>query len=372
MEKDKTVRVAIIGASYLQLPLILKAKELHYETHVFAWECNDVGEKCADYFYPISITEKERILEKCIDIKIDGIISIASDLAMLTVNYVAGNMNLTCNTMDCTIKSTNKSIMRKSFLECQDPSPWSKKYTSFDDVNIEELEFPVVVKPCDRSGSRGITMLESSQDLKEAFFKAMNESFQKEILIEEFIKGDEYSIECISFEGQHTCLAITKKHTTGAPNFIETGHEEPSGLGEEKCEEIIEIVFHALDSLGIQYGASHSEVIITPNNNVKIIEIGGRMGGDCIGSHLVYYSTGYDYVKMVLQISLGKSPEFIKDFEGKPVAVKYIFNQDDLNSLEKLKQEHNDSIIYISKIDISSSKKITDSSNRLGCYVYYL
>ena len=90
-------KLAIIGASYLQLPLILKAKDLGLETHVFAWAAGDVGEEAADHFYPISITEKDLILEECRKIGISGICSIASDLAVLTVNYVAENMGLTGN-----------------------------------------------------------------------------------------------------------------------------------------------------------------------------------------------------------------------------------------------------------------------------------
>ena len=86
--------LAIIGASYLQLPLIEKAKEMGYTTHVFAWAAGDVGETAADYFYPISIVEKEEILQKCRQIGICGICSIASDLAMVTVNYVSEMMGL--------------------------------------------------------------------------------------------------------------------------------------------------------------------------------------------------------------------------------------------------------------------------------------
>ena len=108
-------RLAIIGASYLQLPLIEKARFMGYETHVFAWAADDVGEKAADYFYPISIVEKEQILEKCQAIGICGICSIASDLASVTVNYVANAMRLCGNSMECTMKSNNKYLMRQAF-----------------------------------------------------------------------------------------------------------------------------------------------------------------------------------------------------------------------------------------------------------------
>ena len=118
-------KLAIIGASYLQLPLIRKAKSLGFETHVFAWAVNDVGEAEADFFYPISIVEKDQILEKCKEIGICGICSIASDLASITVNYVADKMGLVGNSMDATMKSTNKHLMRLAFEEFGDPSPKS-------------------------------------------------------------------------------------------------------------------------------------------------------------------------------------------------------------------------------------------------------
>ena len=95
-------KLAIIGASYLQLPLIKKAKARGIETHVFAWNCGDVVEKEADFFYPISIIEKKQILDKCKEIGVHGICSIASDLAIVTVNYVAEHMNLVGNSIACT------------------------------------------------------------------------------------------------------------------------------------------------------------------------------------------------------------------------------------------------------------------------------
>ena len=118
-------KIAIIGASYLQEPLISKAKDMGIETHVFAWACNDVGENLADYFYPISVVEKEEILSKCQEIGIDGICSIASDLAVVTVNYVAENMGLAGNGTYNTSLSTNKHNMRIAFTENGDPSPRS-------------------------------------------------------------------------------------------------------------------------------------------------------------------------------------------------------------------------------------------------------
>ena len=173
--------LAIIGASYLQEPLIRKAKEMGIITHVFAWAADDVGEKIADFFYPISIVEKENILQKCQEIGIDGICSIASDLAVVTVNYVAEKMGLIGNSMESTLLSTNKHNMRKAFEENGDPSPRSIMVRSADEV-LEDLQYPVIVKPLDRSGSRGIFKLFDSARLNEAITEAENQGFIKNAL----------------------------------------------------------------------------------------------------------------------------------------------------------------------------------------------
>ena len=152
-------KLAIIGANDFQRQLILKAKEMGLETHVFAWEDGAVGKADADFFYPISIIEKDQILEKCKEIKIDGICSIASDLAVLTVNYVAEKLGLNSNSIDCSKIATNKFFMRQAFKNNGDPIPKFKVVSENTSYDIKDFSFPLIVKPTDRSGSRGITQI---------------------------------------------------------------------------------------------------------------------------------------------------------------------------------------------------------------------
>lgn len=363
------MNIAIIGASYLQLPLIKKAKELGYTTHIFAWAANDVGEREADYFHPISIIEKDAILEECRKLNICGICSIASDVAVITVNYVAEKMGLPGNRIASTGKCTNKHLMREAFEAGGDPSPKSIEVDGTTDLKQLKLTWPVIVKPTDRSGSRGIFKLESPEGLEEAVHKSMEESFEKKALVEEYVDGQEYSVEHISYEGNHHFLAMTLKHTTGAPHFIETGHLEPAPVDEATLERVKKVVSHALDTLEIQNGASHAEIKIDAAGVIKIIEIGARMGGDCIGSHLVQYSTGYDFVRMVVDVACGKAPVFEK--VCKPMAVEsvFIFTEEDVREFEELKKSHPDAILDIVDYHPENIGHITDSSNRAGCYI---
>lgn len=299
-------KIVIIGANSFQNPLILKAKEMGLETHVFAWKSGDIGEKTADYFYPISITEKEKILEKCKKIKPKAIASIGSDLAVLTVNYLAEELGLVGNDNSNSLICTNKYEMRKAFRKANVKVPKFEKVSNDSEINVKNFEMPVIVKPTDRSGSRGITLVEDMDKLKEAVKNAIANSFEKKAIIEEFIRGNEYSCECISYKGKHHFLAITKKFTTGAPHFIETGHIEPSDLTEDEEKIVKEEVFKALDALKIKNGPSHTEFKIDSNGKIGIIEIGARMGGDCIGSDLVQISTGYDFLKLTIDVAMRK------------------------------------------------------------------
>lgn len=361
-------KLAIIGASYLQNPLILKAKEMGLETHVFAWQCGDIGETTADYFYPISIVEKDEIAQKCREIGIDGIVTIATDLGVITVNYVANQLGLPGNTMECTALSTNKHLMRGAFEKCGDPSPRSIQVTGVQEAGQLALTYPIIVKPTDRSGSRGIFKLESPDGLEAAVNAAMAQGFEKKALAEEFAEGREYSVECVSFDGEHHFLAMTQKYNTGAPHFIETGHLEPAQVSEETLQQVKQVVFHALNTLKIRNGASHSEVKIDSEGNIRIIEIGGRMGGDCIGSDLVFLSTGIDFVKAVIQIALGQEPDGLEAVRNKAAGIRFVFSQKDLDALERLKCEHPEYLVREDNMQPVCGE-VADSSARFGAYL---
>lgn len=363
--------VVIIGANEYQNCLIEKAKERGYETHVFAWRSGAVGESTADFFYPVSITDRQTILRVCSYIKPVGIASIGSDLAVPTVNYVAQRMGLTANSVYCGRISTKKHLMREAFRRGGDPSPRSIPVTSGEEIPrsiVEQWKFPLIVKPSDRSGSRGITKIDGIGGLAEALEEALRQSLEKKAVIEEFAEGREYSVEFISWQGKHTFLALTEKFTTGAPHFIETGHLQPAEMDEKSTCRIIEVISHALDTLKIQYGASHAEIKIDEKGTISIIEIGSRMGGDFIGSDLTYLSTGMDYVGMVLDIACGKEPDFTPLKTPEYAFVRFLFHERDRSLYEQIKAEH-PRAIYRADVSGKNTGTVTDSSSRPGYYI---
>lgn len=361
-------KLAIIGASYLQRPLVEKCKEMGVYSICFAWEEGAVCKDLCDKFYPISTIDKDAILKVCLEEKIDGITTIASDVATLTVNYVAEKMGLIGNSDKYSQTATNKYLMRQCFMEHNVPSP---KFCLTDGVIPEiakTFTYPVIVKPTDRSGSRGVEKVEKESALKEAIDRACKESFQQKAVIEEFVEGREISVESISFEGKHHILQITDKVTTEAPFFVELEHHQPSSLPDDIKSRVREIVLNALNALHIQYGASHSELKITKDGVIRVIEIGARMGGDFIGSNLVRLSTGYDFLKGVIQVALG-------DFEEPVISENsysgvYFLCEETKHLLPIIQNWRSYQEIVEAEVTDSELRHIECSADRSGYFIY--
>lgn len=337
-------------------------------TICFAWREGATCAEICDKFYPISIIEKESILRICQEERIDGITTIASDTATVTVNYVASRMGLISNPDNYSETCTNKFKMRQCFIGADIPSPKFALADSDKASDIEGFKFPLIVKPTDRSGSRGVEKVIDAGHLSDAVKRAQENSFEHKAIIEEFVSGREISVESISFEGRHHILQITDKVTTGEPYFVELEHHQPSSLDEKIQECVKKIVINALNALHIQYGASHSELKITDSNDIYVIEIGARMGGDFIGSHLVQLSTGYDFVRGVIEVALGSfTPPLISQNKCSGVfflcketewLLPYIINSEDYSQVVK------------SEITDKELRDVSCSADRSGYLVY--
>ena len=361
-------KLAIIGASYLQMPIVKKAKEMGIATICFAWEEGAVCKDIADQFYPISIIDKEAILQKCQEAGIDAITTIASDTAVVTVNYVASRMGLISNPDDYSETTSNKYLMRQCFMASNVPSP---KFTLADNDNeysIKGFKFPLIIKPTDRSGSRGVEKVLDPVQLEDAITRAKKESFEHKAIIEEFVTGREVSVESISYKGKHYILQITDKVTTGAPFFVELEHHQPSSLPDNIKTHIKTIVQHALDALHIQFGASHSELKITEDGDIKVIEIGARMGGDFIGSDLVRLSTGYDFLKGVIDVAFGKFE--VPQITDNKYSGVFFLCKETKNILSFIQNSNQYPEIVRAEVTDQTLRHIECSSDRSGYFIY--
>ncbi len=330
MNRTMKKKVAIIGANEQQNPLILKAKEMGLETHTFAWQTgSDIGEKTSDFFYPISAGNKDDILSKCAELEIDAVISIGSDIAARSAAYVAQQLKLPGNSYEDVRAASNKLTFRKKLAENGIPQP---DYAEIGDVipfdALKSLNYPLVVKPSDRSGARGLSVIADASELISAINTARDISFERKAIVEEYVNGQLYSCECISVNGKHHIVALTQRDVRIIGGRVcEYNHSQPALLPHSVCERMREFVNKILSCLNLGYGAASIEFIVDSDNNVFIVELTPSMYGDYIGTDLVPLSYGYDYTGAVLNIACGNSPAIPSDVPKMRSSVLFTYNE---------------------------------------------
>ena len=309
-------KIAIIGANEPLIPFYKQASKLGYYLVGIAWEKGAVCKKYCDKFYPISFRDKEKVLEVCKNESVDGVLSFSLESALPTVIYVSQSLGLTSNTEECLRLTENKYTMRNAFKCAGIPVPQYYLVANQSELNAITINYPAIVKPVDSGGSQGINKINSEEELLQAYLYAVNYSPTKQVIVEEYIDGREFSVEYISHDAKHYNLQITDKVTSGTPHFIEMSHHQPANINKELAEAIKRMVEKALTALKIENSASHTEIKYNSRGELYIIETGARMGGDYITSDLVRLSTGYDMVKGVIELSTGefKEPQLSSHF----------------------------------------------------------
>lgn len=367
-------KLMILGASILQLPAIEKAKKMGLEVIAVDMNPEAVGFTVEGVKKEvISTIDTESVLVAAREHKIDGIMTLASDMPMRTVAAVAKELELEGVTEETALAATDKGIMRQRLQEFGVPVPAFYKVNTRDEYYqaINKLGVKCIVKPADNSGSRGVDLLsnlEDSQEIEKAYHYSKSFSRNGTIVVEEYMEGPEVSVETLSLAGKCHVIQITDKLTTGAPYFVEMGHNQPSLLPKNIQQQIEKVAKMAVKALGIQNGPSHTEIKVT-SEGPKIVEIGARLGGDNITTHLVPLSTGVDMVEACIRIALGEIPDLESKF-AKASAVRYF----DLSSglIEKIDGvEEAEQLEGIKQISIvhgigENSVEIKSSVDRVG------
>ncbi len=360
----------IIGASVLQLPAIKRAKEMGLKVAVADYDKNAIGIPFADKFYNVSTIDIEGVTKAAEDFKADGIMTLASDMPMRSVAKASKKLGLTAVSFDTAVKATDKGEMIKAFKEHNVPSPWFFIVPDKDALEQikTEIAYPCILKPLDNSGSRGVVLVNNEEKLLESFEYSVSSSRGAGVIIEEYMTGSEVSVEVMAVNGKINILAITDKLTTGAPHFVEMGHSQQSSLSEDIKNQIKDVATRAVKSVGIENGPAHVEIMVT-SKGPKMIELGARMGGDCITTHLVPLSTGIDMIECTINCALGQKPDVTPKFDkGSAIrffdvpcgTIKSISCVEDAENLEGVKE------ITFTKNVGDTVGSINSSTDRVG------
>lgn len=301
-------RLLIIGASVLQVPAMRKAKEMGLYVAVADYNPNAVGITLADEYYNVSTIDEEGIYKVAKAFKADGIMTLATDMPMRSLAYACEKLGLVGLTYESAVKATDKGDMIKTFEAAGVEHPWYKIVPDGEKPIKGSCTFPLITKPTDNSGSRGVMLVHNEDELEKALNYSSENGRRGDVIIEEYMEGPEVSVEIMVSHGVPYVLQITDKLTTGAPHFVEMGHSQPSRLPSEAQSAICDLASRAVLSVGIENGPAHVEIILT-KDGPKMVELGARMGGDCITTHLVPLSTGIDMVGNTINIALGEEPD---------------------------------------------------------------
>ena len=326
-------KMMILGASALQVPAIKKAKEMGYEIILVDYDPDAVGFELADVKLVVSTLDQEEVLKQARIYKPDVVITSTSDGPVRTAAYVNEKLGKQPDlSYEDSLCATIKSYMRERLKECHVPIPQYFVVSNEKEFQnaVQALQGDMIVKPADNAGSRGVVLIKKDaesgktqpEDTLAVYEYSKSNSRNGVVMVEEFMEGEEVSVEAMTVNGETTVVTITDKLTTPPPYFVELGHTEPSRHPAKLQEQIREITKQAVAAIRLQNGPSHTEVKLT-KNGPKIVELAARLGGDFITSRLVPLSTGVDMVGNSVILATGGQIELAKKWD-KGAAIRFI------------------------------------------------
>jgi biotin carboxylase len=329
-----------------------------------------VGMDYADVCYQVSTTDIDGVLNVAAEFQPDGVFTLATDMPVRTAAVCASELGLLGISVDTAWKATDKGKMMECLKKHQIPAPWFRVVSSEEELNQlkQSISYPCVIKPVDSAGSRGVILVHQEKDLEQGFHYSKSASQKGTVIIEEYLRGHEVSVETMTIKGQTHVLAITDKETTGPPHFVEIGHTQPSILDSETKSRVEAVARSAVEAIGIDIGPAHVEIMVT-EDGPKIIELGARLGGDFIATHLIPLSTGLDAVSIAIDVLTGRVPDITpKYYKGS--AIRYLAPKsgviEDIHGVEQAKGIPGVRDVSLMLTVGDMVKNATNSSERFG------
>jgi len=302
MYQDKKA-VLIFGVGPLQQSIINRAKKMGLYT-VGIDPCEDAT--CRDDVDAFEVVGGQDYEGTCAVVEkygIDAIVTAATDKPLVMMARIAGKYGFPFYSVETAQWSTDKFQMKQRF-ELGDV-PHAKGRLVKNGAETADMVYPVIVKPRDNSGSRGVKLCRTKEELEQSMAEALEYSKLDSVLVEEFIEGPEYSIEGLHYDGKSEVIQFTEKKTTEFPYNVELGHIQPANISEENKQKIREIVAKIGKALKFENCPSHTELKIN-ERGIFVIETSPRLGGDYITSTLTPLSTGVNVEDELLRIALGE------------------------------------------------------------------
>ena len=310
-------KILLLGGSTQQIPAIQYAKKQGYFTILCDYLEDNPGQYHADKFYCVSTTDQDAILQIAKDEDISGVVAYASDPAAPVAAYTAELMGLPTNPFRSVKILAYKDLFRQFLKANGFNSPVSASFETYSEL-IECLgmfSLPILIKPVDSSGSKGVSIVDALGNLESAFNTAFSQSRKKRVVVEEFICMDHRFMvggDIFVQGGDVVFLGILNCHRDQSVNpLVPVGKSHPVLLSEDRIARIKQELQKIVDLLRIEFGAFNVEIMFDKHDKLYIIEMGPRNGGNIIPD-LLNMIHGVDLVKATIESAMGNQDAHFK------------------------------------------------------------
>lgn len=313
-------KILLLGGANTQIPSILTAKKMGYYTITCDYLPDNPGHKFADEYHNVSTTDKEAVLALAKELQIDGILAYATDVAAATAAYVSEAMGFPTSPYKSVDILTNKDKFRAFLEENGFCTPRARGYSSVEEAkkDLENFKFPVMVKPVDSAGSKGVARMDDAGQLEELVENALQYSRCKRFIIEEYVEKYRYQIagDGFSVDGKLVFRCFANEHFSNkaASPYVPIGESFPYDMPKEVHEKVHAEIQRLLTLLGMKTQAYNFDIRIDKDYNVYLMEVGPRNGGNMI-AQVIEKATGIPFVEYMLKAAMGEDCSDLKMVE---------------------------------------------------------
>ena len=335
-------KLMLLGGMRYLVPVIEAAHKLGVYVITCDYLPNNIAHKYSDEYCNVSILEKDKVLEKAKELKIDGILSFACDPGVVTAAYVAEKMGLPSSGPYESVEILqNKGKFRKFLTENNFNVPVAKQYTDIETAlnDTEMFNWPVIVKPTDSAGSKGVTKVEEKDKLKDAINYALKFSHSNEFIIEDFLEkvGDSSDCDSFSIDGKLKFVSFsTQKFDENCENpYTPAAFTWPASISKIHQEELTNEIQRLLTLLNMKSSIYNIETRECTNGKAYIMECSPRGGGNRL-AEMIRYMTGVDMITNIVKSALGMELDVIEQKEIKDNWAEIILHSEKEGIFEKL------------------------------------
>lgn len=335
-------KVLLLGGLRYLIPVIETAHQLGYYVITCDYLPGNIAHLYSDEYHNVSVTDKEAVLAIAQELKIDGIMSFAVDPGVLTAAYVAEKLNLPSVGSYATVEILqNKDKFRKFLSDNGFNVPNSMGVASIEEAlaRIDQFNYPLIVKPTDSAGSKGVARIDCKEELREAFANAYKFSNSGRIIIEEFIEKEGYSSDsdCFSLDGELKFVSFSDQRfdTDAANAYVPSSYSWPASMSEKYSSYLVGELQRLISLLNLKTSIYNIETRIGVNGKPYIMELSPRGGGNRI-SEILKYATNTDLIRLSLLAAVGDPVGDIEKPKYNGVWAEMVLYSDREGSFKKL------------------------------------